>query len=60
MASHDDIKEAILRVAGNPSAGPIAELADEFAAAIVALDSKVAVKGDGKRETRVIGATEIR
>jgi hypothetical protein len=62
MASREDIKAAILRVAGNPSSGVIHALADDFAEAIVELDApaKVALKDEGKRETRVVGAAETR
>ena len=54
MASADEIKKAILKVAGNPSSGVIAELVDEFARAIVALDD------EPTKETRVIVASEKR
>lgn len=40
MASKKEIKEAILKVAGNPVSGPIASLADAMADAVVALDKK--------------------
>jgi hypothetical protein len=54
MASHAEIKKEILRVAGNPSSGVIAELADEWARAIVALDV------EPTKETRVIKVAETR
>jgi hypothetical protein len=38
MASREEIKATILKVAGDPSVGIIAELADAIADAIVALD----------------------
>jgi hypothetical protein len=62
MATREEIKKAILRVAGNPSSGVIHALADDFAQAIAELDAprKVALKDEGTRETRVVGATEIR
>lgn len=52
MATFDQIKKVILDVAGNPSSGAIAALADKWAAAIVSLDSKTpydieAKDGDG-------------
>jgi hypothetical protein len=53
MASQEQIKEAILRVAGNPDSGVVADLANEFAIAIVELDQQ-------KRETRIVTAKEIR
>lgn len=39
MATQDQIKKAILDVAGNPDSGVVAELADSWAQAIVDLDS---------------------
>jgi len=70
MATKDEIKKAILRVAGNPVSGAIKSLADEFADAIVALDAPadgapevVSAKGSSEqrnKETRVIGAVERR
>lgn len=48
MASFDQIKAAILDVAGNPSSGVIAEYADKWAAAIVSLDSPVAYDLDAR------------
>jgi hypothetical protein len=54
MADKEAIKREILRIAGNPSAGAIAELAEEWASAIVALDD------EPTKETRVMKATETR
>jgi hypothetical protein len=54
MADREAIRKEILRIAGNPSAGPIKELADEWARAIVALDD------EPTKETRVIKASEKR
>jgi hypothetical protein len=48
MATRDDIKKAILAVAGNPESGVIAEYADRFADAIVGLDAPVPFKPDAK------------
>jgi len=60
MATEAEIKKAILRVAGNPSVGSIVSLADEMAAAIVALD-EVPVRGKkASPETRVFGPAETR
>lgn len=52
MANFEEIKKAILQVAGNPSSGVVLELADEWAAAIVSIDQKIPYKlnardGDG-------------
>jgi len=41
MASKEQIRKVILDLAGNPSSGSIKNLADSWANAIVALDSKV-------------------
>jgi hypothetical protein len=62
MADREAIKKAILDVAGNPSAGVIAEWADRFADAVVELDSpKPEVKRDiDTRETRKVEAKETR
>lgn len=54
MATHAEIKKAILKVAGNPESGAIKELADEMARAIVELDAEPTV------ETRVIKPSEKR
>ena len=52
MATFDEVKAVILDVAGNPTSGAIADLADKWAAAIVSLDQPVpynlnARDGDG-------------
>ena len=71
MATQAEIKKTILRVAGDPSVGAIVSLADEMAAAIVALDEDPAdtpkpvkpVRGttqQREKETRVLGAVEQR
>ena len=54
MADKETIKRTILKIAGNPSAGAIKELADEWARAIVALDE------EPTKETRVMRAAERR
>ena len=54
MADKETIKRTILRIAGNPSVGPVKELAEEWARAIVALDE------EPTKETRVIKASEKR
>lgn len=48
MATKDDIKKAILAVAGNPDSGLIFDLAERFADAIVGLDAPVPFKSDAK------------
>jgi hypothetical protein len=52
MATFDEVKKVILDVAGNPTSGAIADLADSWASAIVSLDSRTpyipeAKDGDG-------------
>jgi hypothetical protein len=54
MATKEQIEQTILKVAGNPSSGPIKELADEWARAIVALDE------EPTKETRVMKVAEKR
>jgi hypothetical protein len=66
MANREAIKKAILNAAGNPSAGVIAEWADRFADAVVALDAptpepKPEVKREvDTREKRVVEVRERR
>lgn len=68
MASREEIKKTILKIAGNPDTGVIAELADAWADAIAGLDAKptdgkVQTETDGDRlakETRVTKPSEIR
>jgi hypothetical protein len=62
MASKEQIKGAILAVAGNPESGDIWALADKMAEAVLGLDSQAPVKTEEKsaeatepsKETRVI------
>jgi hypothetical protein len=75
MATKDEIKKAILEVAGNPESGNVFNLAGKWADAIVALDTvKVdldTVKSEGEvvqtakfdrpaKETRITKADETR
>jgi hypothetical protein len=75
MATKDEIKKAILEVAGNPESGSVFNLAGKWADAIVALDTvKVdldTVKSEGEvvqtakfdrpaKETRITKADETR
>jgi hypothetical protein len=71
MASKDDIKKAILKVAGNPVSGAIASLADDMAEAVFVLDNSSAetpnkvkpVRGtvqQNEKEIRVSEAVEQR
>jgi hypothetical protein len=57
--NREEIKQAILKVAGNPESGPIAELADAMADAIC--DTKPEIKKfDPIKETRIIVSNETR
>lgn len=58
MATKEQIKKAILEVAGNPVSGAIADLADTMADAVVAIDTP-AVLGEVK-EARVTKPAETR
>jgi hypothetical protein len=60
MARRDEVKKALLDVAGNPSVGLIAEWVDRFADAVVALDEPKPKREFDARETRVVGAKERR
>lgn len=66
MANREQIKKAILDVAGNPESGPVRDLADAWADAIVAIDSpapapKTAREDEAPiKETRVINIAEKR
>lgn len=63
MANKDQIKKTILDLAGNPSSGVVAELADKWAEAIERLDS---IRPDysamlrDEKEIRVTKPTELR
>lgn len=55
------VKEAILKVAGNPESGVIAELADAMAEAVVNIDKPVETKKfEPVKETRIQEITETR
>ena len=58
MASKDDIKRAILKVAGNPSVGVIADLADDLAKAVWELDNTNSY--NPAKEARVVESKETR
>jgi hypothetical protein len=57
MATKQEIKDAILKSAGNPSVGVIAEMADQFAQAVLELEEKSSTPA---KETRVVESKEIR
>jgi hypothetical protein len=58
MATKDDIKAAILKAAGNPSTGVVAELADDLAKAVWELDN--ANSFNPVKEARVVESKETR
>ena len=63
MANKEQIKKTILDLAGNPSSGVVADLADKWAEAIERLDS---IRPDSsaslrdEKEIRVTKPTELR
>jgi hypothetical protein len=57
MATKEEIKEAILKSAGYPEVGVIADLADQFAEVVSALEEKSSAPA---KETRVVESKEIR
>jgi hypothetical protein len=57
MATKEQIIEAILKVAGDPTVGVIKDLAEDFADAIISLDTPVAKE---TKETRVVKSEETR
>jgi hypothetical protein len=58
MATQDDIKKAILKTAGNPSVGLIADMADDLAKAIWELDNTNSYSP--AKEARVVDSKETR
>jgi hypothetical protein len=58
MATKDEIKAAILKKAGNPTVGVIAEMADELAKAVWELENKNSE--NPAKEVRVIESKETR
>jgi hypothetical protein len=58
MATRDEIKAAILKTAGNPSAGIIKDLAEDFARAVWELDNTNSI--NPAKETRIVDSKETR
>jgi hypothetical protein len=54
------VKSIILQVAGNPSSGAIAELADELAQAIIDIDKPEVKNFNPVQETRIVEIKETR
>jgi hypothetical protein len=57
MATKEQIKDAILKAAGNPETGIIADMADQFAEAVLGLEEKSSTPA---KEVRVVEPKEIR
>jgi hypothetical protein len=58
MPTKDEIKAAILKSAGNPTVGVIAEMADDLAKAVWELENKNSE--NPAKEVRVIDSKETR
>jgi hypothetical protein len=58
MASKDEIKRAILKAAGKPSVGVIADIADDLAKAVWELDNTNSYSP--AKEARVVDSKETR
>jgi hypothetical protein len=56
----EQIKSAILKTAGNPESGAIADLVDQMVEAILNIDKPEVKKFNPVSETRVIESIEIR
>jgi hypothetical protein len=56
----EQIKSAILKTAGNPESGAIADLVDQMVEAILNIDKPEVKKFNPVSETRVIEFQEIR
>ena len=54
------IKSTILQVAGNPTSGVIAELADELAQAIIDIEKPEVKNFNPVQETRIVEIKETR
>jgi len=54
------VKSTILEVAGNPTSGVIAELADELAQAIIDIDKPEVKNFNPVQETRIVEIKETR
>lgn len=58
--NHDQIKDAILKTAGYPESGAIAELAGAMAKAIIEIDAPEIKRFEPPKEVRVIESKETR
>jgi hypothetical protein len=57
MATKEQIKAALLKAAGNPETGVIADMADQLAEAVAGLEEKSSTPA---KEVRVVEPKEIR
>lgn len=60
MATKEEIKKVILRVAGNPATGVVKDFADAWAEAIAALDNPKSKAGVPSADKRVVEPQETR
>jgi hypothetical protein len=60
MATKEEIKKAILEVAGNPESGVVHELADKWADAILEIDSPKPAPVMADKENRITKIAETR
>jgi hypothetical protein len=60
MATKEEIKRAILEVAGNPESGVVNELADKWADAILEIDSPKPAPVMADKENRITKIAETR
>ena len=60
MATHAQVKAAILKVAGNPESGAIRDLVDAMAKAVVEIDAPEVKEYKPVAETRVLKPSEKR
>jgi|TARA_R110000744_G_scaffold1646_4_gene5868 hypothetical protein len=63
MSTEKEIKEAILRVAGNPDSGVVVKYADRWAAEIAGLNKEAEIEPPKKENTKAStneSATEVR
>jgi hypothetical protein len=56
----EQIKSAILKVAGNPESGVIADMAEAMAEAIINIDKPEIKKFEPVKETRIVSVQETR
>jgi hypothetical protein len=56
----EQIKSAILKVAGNPESGAIADMAEAMAEAIINIDKPEIKKFEPVKETRIVSVQETR